>query len=177
MNYGKVLCAYRIPLTLRAVAADGRTPFDLGPFRRRVEVQAGDVDEPIQVTVTGRVRGLVSVANDEQGGNVTLGGFPSSKGKRATVALESEVPGVDLGFDRKRTPPFLDARLGAPQTSTSGRRAWQLRVEVLPNQARGPFPRREDPPFQDSAIYLNALQKGKPPLPVRIPVIGTANEG
>jgi hypothetical protein len=181
---GRVLCAYRIPLALRAVAKDGKTPFDLGPFRRWVQVEAFDAGEPAQVTVVGQVRGPVTVTNGERGGVVVLGTFPRSKGKRATVTLESEVAGVMLEVDRERMKQagtdFLTADLGAPSKG-GPTRTWRMQVEVKPNSANGPFPRREDPAYRDSAIYLKVWREvngGRTALPpVRIPVYGTANEG
>jgi hypothetical protein len=178
---GRVLCAYRIPVTLRAVSADGKTPFDLGPFRRWVQIEAADAGDPVQASLVGRVRGLVAVANDEQGGVVSVGTFQRSKGKSTEVMLESEAEGVRLKVDRGpgRTPDFLTADLGTPERS--GRtQTWRMRVGVKPNTVSGPFPRPEDPGSRDTSVYLKVsrLVGGKETAlpPLRIPVSGIAND-
>jgi hypothetical protein len=176
LTYGQVMCAYRIPVTLKAVAADG-TPFDVGPISRRVTLSCTDISsEPKQVTIHGRVRGLVEIGNDEDGSEINFTIFPRSHGKSAKVNLQSEVPAMKLEFDRMRTPSFLDAKLSPPITA-AGRQTWALRAMVKPGQASGVFPRREDPLYEDSAIYIKAIVPGKPVRWVRIAVQGTASEG
>src|SRR5439155_7341010 len=51
----RVLCAYRIPVTLWAVSEDGTMPFDLGPFRRWVVLTTSEEDEidPVRTVVSG----------------------------------------------------------------------------------------------------------------------------
>jgi hypothetical protein len=172
---GPVLCAYRIPVTLRKVSADGSTPFDIGPFVRWVVV--GEADESLTVRVFGRVRGLVEVRGESTSGMVSLSVFLRSRGKKVKVMVQSDAQGLTLKFDRARTPAFLAARLGAPERVGMRGRSWTLEIEVLPERALGMFPRREDPLYEDSAVYLEARQEGKPTRPIRIPVVGTANEG
>jgi hypothetical protein len=173
---GQVLCAYRIPITLARESADG-TPFDIGPFRRWVLVSIEDRD-PVAVGVHGRVRGLVEVSAEDDSGRVLFGAFRRSRGKTATVSVQSNVSGLQVKFDRARTPGFLDARLKeSPQKVGLQRTLWTWQVRVLPDKAIGLFPRRDDPLYEDSAIYFEASQEGKPTRPIRVPVIGTANEG
>jgi hypothetical protein len=173
---GMVLCAYRIPVTLNAVSQNG-TPFDIGPFYRRVTLVCPDIaGEPKQVTIHGRVRGVVEIGNDQDGSEISFSTFPRSKGKTDRIHLTSEVLGLTLQFDDKRTPPYLTATLSPPKTQ-AGRQTWVLRATVLPGQASGVFPRRDDPLFEDSAIYLKATEAGKPIRWVRIAVQGTASEG
>jgi hypothetical protein len=174
---GQVLCAFRIPVTLHAVAPDGKTPFDIGPFRRRITLSSPDLStEPRHVAVTGRVRGPIEIGNGEDGGEVNFSDFPRRKGRKEAIALQSDVPGMSLAFDRQRTPKFLSARVGKPEKIGDGRQAWKVDVEVLPGEASGVFPRREDPAYEDSAVYLEARVPGKPARSVRIGVRGTANE-
>jgi hypothetical protein len=175
---GRVLCAYRVHVTLLPLSKDGKTPFELGPFHRWLEISAPEEGiSPIQVTIHGRVRGAVSVVNDEEGGGVHLGDFRQSLGKRTHIELQTDGADLDLKVDGERTPKYLTASLGDPQDVGSGRRLWTLHIEVKPNQARGKFPRLEDPVYRDSAVYLKSLQPGKPPRAIRIPVGGTAIEG
>jgi hypothetical protein len=174
-TFGMVLCAYRIRVTLKAVARDG-TPCDIGPFYRRVTISCPDINsEPKQVTIHGRVRGLVEIGNDDEGSQINFSTFPRSRGKTEKIGLQSEVSDLKLEFDDKQTPSYLKATLSAPDKK-DGRQSWELRATVKPGQASGVFPRREDPFYEDSAIYLKAYQPGKPVRRVRIGVQGTANE-
>ena len=58
---GPVLSGYRIPVVLRAVAPDGKTPIELGPFERAVVITSPSLPhgESKTVFVRGRVRGVV----------------------------------------------------------------------------------------------------------------------
>jgi hypothetical protein len=174
-SVGRVRCAYRVPVTLRAVAADGKTPFDLGRFQRWVKLSGDDVPEPEFVEVTGQVRGLVSVGTAEEAGGVDLGHFPRSRGKREPVHLLADVDGLKLTVDQKRTSPFLRAELKPDKDDPAGQ-SWSLVIRVLPDKVRGKFPRREEP-YHDSAVYLRAEEPGKKVRAVRIGVFGTAEEG
>ncbi|MFO0840801.1 MAG: hypothetical protein U0797_00160 [Gemmataceae bacterium] len=169
----KVTCAYKIPVTIRAVSADGKTPVDLGPFRRRLLVSSPEVEgEPKSVVLSGRVRGLIEVGSDEEGVDLNFNVFPRRAGRRQKIPLHSDTQGVKLEVDPSRMPGFLKASL----TPVEGRSAWTLNVEVLPGMASGPFPRK-DPLYEDSAVYLKATIPGKPPRSLRIGVSGTATEG
>jgi hypothetical protein len=172
---GPVLCGYRIPVTLKAVAADGKTPFDLGPFQRRVVIETADGDAK-SVTVSGRVKGFLDIGtggNDETG-DLKFAAFSAKFGKRLSLVLSSEEPGVELEFDRARTPEFLDAAVTREKTPAVGGQSWTLRVDVLPGKAAGRFPRPDDPVYEDSAVYLKAKLPGKGVRPVRIGVSGLA---
>jgi hypothetical protein len=127
--------------------------------------------------VTGRVRGVVEIGNDDNASGVNFRTFPGRIGARERLTLQSDVPGLELRFDRKRTSEFLDAQLKGPVKASETRRVWTLQAEARKGIVRGPFPRRGDPNYEDSAIYLEVLVPGKPPRPIRIPAQGTANEG
>jgi hypothetical protein len=176
---GKVLFAARIPITLHRRSPDGKTPFDLGLFRRQVVILTDDAKmEPIKVEVKGRVRGLIDVGGDEEGsGGVSLGSFPRKAGsKRVELPLRALVNGLTLELDKTRTPRFLKVDLGETTAqSTDQRQNWTLRVEAGPGAVDGIFPR--SPLYEDCAIYLKAKLKGKPPQPIRIPVRGVAMDG
>jgi hypothetical protein len=175
---GRVLCGYKIPLTLRQVSPNGKTPIDLGPYRRYVELTLeGSDEEPVRVEVRGRVRGVVDVPDEQvAGGGLDLGTFPRSQGSGVRdVALQSSVAGLDLKLDRKRTPKFLDARLEGPDDPKAARRAWTLKIAVKPDAISGSFPRPDDPAHEDCAVHLTATKQGKkgePPQRIRIPVRG-----
>jgi hypothetical protein len=178
-SHGRVLSGYKGPVTLRAMSADGKTPFDLGPFHRQVVLTSPDLshDKLVKgVTVAGRVRGVVEVGNDDQGGDINFRSFRTQDGARESITLQSEVPGLKLKVNQKRTSEFLTARLSGSTQVGEGRQAWTLRAEALKGKAFGTFPRRGDPLFEDSAIYLEAVVPGKPPRSIRIPVRGTGNE-
>jgi hypothetical protein len=174
---GPVLVGYKVPVTLKAVARDGKTPFDIGPFLRAVVLSSPDVDgEPKVVLVRGRVLGVVSVGIEDEEGYLNFLSFPSSEGRSARTNVVSEVEGLTLDFDRSRTPTFLDARLSGPEKLGATRREWQLHVKVLKGKVLGSFPRRGDPLLEDSAVYLIAKVPGQPPRPIRIAVRGTARQ-
>jgi hypothetical protein len=175
---GPVRCGYKVPVILRHVAKDGMRPFDLGPFQRGVSLTCPDVPgDPKVVMVTGRVRGIVDIGYDDARGEINFRTFSQQDGARETLSLQSDVPNLKLRFDEKRTPSFLTARLDGPTRSGESRQSWTLKAEAKKGAARGPFPRRGDPLYEDSAIYLEALEPGKLPRPIRIPVHGTAKEG
>ena len=173
---GVVLSAYRIPLTLRSLAADGKTPFPIGPFRRKLLLTSPDLPtmETGAITLSGQVRGLVEIGSEDSQGMVTFGSFPSKRGRSEVVSLSSDVAGIQLSVDTSRTAPFLLATLGEPQKVGETRQLWKLRLEIKPGAAIGAFPRREDPRYEDSAVYLLATAPGQPPRPIRIAVQGTA---
>lgn len=173
---GRVLCGYKVPITLHAISPDGKMPFDIGPFRRRVLLSSPDLEgEPKTVEVTGRVRGFVEIGGDEEGGAIHFRDFPRSRGRRIPVPMHCENKDVKLEVDRSRMPEFLNATLKPVETSSKTRQSWTLLIEVLPNKASGPFPRKE-PLYEDSAVYLKATVPGKPPRYLRIAVQGTASE-
>src|SRR5262249_60772791 len=105
---------------------------------------------------------------------VNLRAFRRSQGKREKVHLNSSEPGLTIEFDRKKTPEFLNARVTPRAKTSDGNQSWEVLVEVLPNKASGPFPRKEDPLYEDSGIYLKAQLPGKPPRSVRSAVMGTS---
>jgi hypothetical protein len=167
---GRVLAGYRIPVKLKE-------DFDLGPFHRGVRL-SGDDGEEIQVGVTGVVVGDVTVGGVDAG-VIQFGAFDRTRGSREeTVTLESDVPREELKkveLDRARTPGFLDVRLHDPDAKPAeGHRTWRMEVKVLPNRARGLFPRGDDPDYRDCAVYLRTV--GRTPRSIRVPVTGTAND-
>jgi hypothetical protein len=172
---GKVLCAYRVPLTIHKQSADGKTAIDLGPLRRQLEFSiVGDPDvEPVRPVFMATIQGDVQVGNGREIGRVDLGPFNRDVGsKKVDLVLSTTRPGVTLTIDRQRTSSFLTAHLSEPEEAPGGRRIWKLTVSVEPNKASGRFRREDDPTYQDSAVYVNTT--GVETRSIRIPVSGEA---
>jgi hypothetical protein len=171
----RLLSGYRIPIFLHAKAKDN-TPFETGHFRRFVKLTSPDEGiEPVEIEVTGFVEGDVKVGGPKESGSILLGPFPSSRGAKGDITLQTDRPNLDLTLDTTRVPSFVKARLEGPEKTPGDHRMWVLRVEVPPNKADGEFPRPEDPVFRDSAIYVKTNET--PPRSIRIPVRGVANAG
>jgi hypothetical protein len=170
---GRILCGYRVPIKLQKVSSDGKTPFDIGPFYRWVQLSSDDEGiEPIVVAVSGTVQGDVSVGGRSADGMVSFGSFDRTKGTQQSVVLQSDLPDLELEVDRY--PDFLKVTLLPPEVSQSKHRIWQMRVTVLPNKVRGLFPKSDDPALRDSAIYVKTHEKT--PRSIRIPVTGISND-
>jgi hypothetical protein len=172
------LCGYLIPATLSALAPDGKTPLEIGPFTRRVLLRCPDLPgnpEPLAVLITGRARGVVEIGSDEGGGEGSFGEFPRKRGRKITINLSTTEPDLKLTFDRSRTPEYLDAKLPDAPIQVGGRKTWEVRLEVKPGMAVGQFPRQDDPLYEDAAVYFKA-EVGKTPHVIRVAVSGTATE-
>ena len=85
-----VLCAYRVPLTIKE-RLDDKNALDLGPFRYVIKMAVRDADggelDPIGAWVTGMVRGEVTVITPQEkdkveanSGYISLGYFPAKEG-------------------------------------------------------------------------------------------------
>jgi hypothetical protein len=175
-----VLSAYRIPVTVRAKAKDG-TPIEWGEFNRIILFSASQEAEPIPVRVSGAILGDIVVGGGKGGGSLNLGPFPRRAGvvgikANNSIVLETDEEDVELKLDRTRVPEYFKPSLSGPTQSRDGHRTWVLRVEVPPNEVRGPFPRADDPTYRDSAIYV-IRKSTKSSRSIRIPVQGVANEG
>lgn len=178
-----VLTAYRVPVTMRAKAKDG-TPIEWGQFSRIILFNASSETDPIPVRVTGAVLGAIVVGGGAGGGALNLGPFLRRHGilgskPNNTIVLETDEEDFDLELDLSRVPEYLKPHLSEPRQTKDGHRSWVLRVEVPPNEARGSFPRADDPVYSDSAIYVKT-KVGKAPKAsrsIRIPVLGVANDG
>ena len=173
---GPVLSGYMVRLTLLKESKDG-APFDLGIFRRHVELSTEGAD-PIQVAVQGTILGDLSVVGPEAG-PVKLGSFYRDQSDvKREVLVESGADVKALEVDRKRTADFLGVDIADAPETTGGRKTWRLQVKWLPeSQADGAFPRDADD-YRDSAVYLKpvyAKSDGPAPSSLRIPVVGKAD--
>jgi hypothetical protein len=165
-----VTCAYRVPVTVRERTEDGRE-HDLGPFHTTVALKTDAQDEPLGLTVTGSVRGVVKVlgGGDDEAhrDRITLGAFPRSSGISRTVTLET-APDVDVVLDT--APAFLKAELTPPEKGKDGLTRWSLTVTLAANAVSGQFGRPQDA-LGDTSVYLKANGRR-----VRVPVSGTATQ-
>jgi hypothetical protein len=167
-----VRSGYKVRVSMRRVAADGKTPFELGNFRRAVRLTP-DIPgvEPIEVYVSGSVRGDVVVGLGDERVPLQFGSFDRGKAPRRDVQLRSSVPGLGLELDRGRLPDYLEAKVTGPQADGPSR-IWQLEVRVLADKVpAGEFPR-------DAAVYLRTVgpTPDAPSQAVRVPVGGNAVE-
>jgi hypothetical protein len=171
-------CAYRVPVTLQPVSADGTVPFELGIFHRFVEFRCdGAGMEPQQTTVSGQVQGLVTVGGSTDGGKIAFGPFLASQGAKKTIELHTDEK-LDLEVDASRVPPFLGpVELKATDVSVGGHRSWLLKVTIPEDKVVGIFPDPRVPNLRDSAIYINTRDRDGKLRAIRIPVTGTANAG
>jgi hypothetical protein len=167
-------CGFRVPVTLKDKAADG-TPFEWGQFQRYLSVTSPDENVEAQIVeLRGAVLGDVTVGDRGEGGWVSFGSFRYSEGKKGTITLQSDVPGLDLEVDDARTPAFLQVKLKNQYTSPEGHRTWRFDVTVKPLEGPVTIPASDDAAFRDSAFYVKT--KEKPPRSIRVPVRGTANQ-
>jgi hypothetical protein len=169
-----VQSGYRIPVTLRKVAPDGKTPFEVGRFRRRVEVTTDAFDKPVSMTYLGTVQGDFQVTGVDESGGVNFGPFRRGSQQPRRVTVRGGGPGMKLELDKRRIPEYLEAKLTEqPPGPGSLSRSWELEIKILPS-AYGSFPRDDDPVYQDSAIYLRPV--GQSQQSYRVEVRGDATD-
>jgi hypothetical protein len=173
----KILCGYRVKVTLRPQAQDGKTPIEMGVFSRRFELRSSEEGvEPVQFLVFGTLQGPVTVGLPDDQGRIMFNAFRRDRGtKKDNIPLLSDVKGLKLEVDQTHTSAFLEAKLGPPQSFPDGRQEWKLSVRVLPGKANGNFPRQDDPAFRDSAVYVKIID-GEQTRSIRIPVQGEAQD-
>ncbi|HZV05880.1 MAG TPA: hypothetical protein VE999_12425 [Gemmataceae bacterium] len=169
-----ILSGFKIPVMVKAHAKDG-TPVEWGHFRRYIRMTAEDSNDSVMVEVTGEVLGDVNVGEvGKVRGTLDLGPFPRKRGTHGRIMLRTDERDLDLELDASRLPEYIKASL-KPKEMTRGHRSWELRVEIPPNAASGEFPRNDSPVYRDSAVYVKT--KEKLPRSIRVPVMGTANDG
>jgi hypothetical protein len=179
---GPVVGGYRIPVTFRLVSEDGKVPFEVGPFYRRVQVECPDLPGPTEgktVLLLGRVAGLIEIGDDPNTSEVRFNSFPRSRGTASHITLSAGEPGVKIEFDEKKTPKYLSADVPKkPEVATRRgvpyRWFWKVEVKVVPNGALGEFPRRDNAEYEDAAVYFRAIRKDGKVVPVRVAVSGSA---
>jgi len=160
----RVLCGYRVHVQIRERLSDAEQ-MDLGPFRRTLVLESNGVKELASPTLTGVVRGDVTVGSEDDKDRIRLASFPAALGKSRTVILTADRPAVRLSpEDIEVEPEFLKAELKS-LAPLEGRSRWELKVTVPAGRASGILP-------QHSAVYLKV--QDNPPRRIRIPVTGNA---
>jgi hypothetical protein len=181
---GPVVGGYRIPVNFKLVSADGKVPFEVGPFHRRVQVECEGLPGPAEgksVLILGRVAGLIEIGDEPNSSEVRLGLFRRSRGANGLVTLSAGEAGVKIEFDREKTPKYLSAVVPkepevAKRKGVPYRWFWRVEVKALPNTVVGEFPRRDNVEYEDSAVYFRAVRKDGKVVPVRVVVSGSATE-
>jgi hypothetical protein len=168
-----VVCAYRVPITVRPLADDGKTGSDIGPFKRRLLLSlAGEEGEPVEIKLSGLIAGPVTVGYDNNW-TIRFNVFDRGKGCTRTTPVVSDIPGLRLEVDTTRTARFLEVQLAPePANGLGGQARWLLEVHVPPNLVNGPFP-RNDAEYRDCAVYLRS--RGDKAYSIRVPVEGVAS--
>jgi hypothetical protein len=158
----RVLCGYRVPVTVCERTADGQE-LDLGPFSGQLAFTSDPDIEPVGVPLGGSVRGPVTVGTDADGGEVALGTFERGAGKSGEMTLTTEETGLDVQVES--VPDFVKVRLREEKPPGAAGRAWRLTVTVLPDSLIGPIP-------PHTAVLLRTTGAGS--RRIRIPVTGSA---
>ncbi len=160
-----VAAAYRVGVTIHE--SPGGALLELGPLDRQVTLSTTPDEPPLQVRVTGTVRGDVAIGARASEDRIALGPFAAAEGTAAprSIWLFPNQPGARLKVV-SWTPEYLAVKLEEVSGSgTAGKPGWRLWVEVPPNRAAGPLP-------ADSAVHLKLL--GERPRRIRVPVTGNA---
>jgi hypothetical protein len=148
---------------VRERTADGRQ-LDLGRFRRHVKFTTDAIQETGDTTISGIVRGDITVGTDKERDLVLLGSFERSQGTTKDVTLTTERAGLNLEVESK--PEFLTAELREEQGLGLLGKTWTLSVTVPPDTTlSGPVPPHS---------YIVLKTKGGNPRRINIPVIGNA---
>jgi hypothetical protein len=174
--YGPVLAGYTVHVKLLKESKD-KTPFDLGIFRRQIELRTEGAD-PIQVAVHGTILGDLAVVGADPGPVNFRSFYRNQDDVKREVLVESGADVTALEVDRQRTADYLGVEFPDPPEQNGGRKTWRLQVKWLPeSQADGAFPRPVDE-YRDSAVYVRpvyAKADGSSPSCLRIPVVGKAD--
>ncbi len=155
----RLVCLYRLRLTVHERSPDEKSQLDLGPYQREVVLLSDEADQPeLSVGVNGTVRGDVTVGTEESQDRVLLKTFPSNKGKEVTIPVETAG-----GLKPKKWtvhPDYIKAEL-TPRGDSGNR--WSLKVTVPPHVLRGRVP-------DDAAVVIEFDTDRR----LRIPIVGRA---
>lgn len=174
------LCGYKIPVSVSYNVPGGKDLMELGPFTRQIEFmilsqdkKEPEIDTKAEARISGKVEGEFRVLDADQKGRMTFGVFPRSLGAKKEIKIETDLTGIELELDLKKTSEFLKVKpmSGWPQDQP-GRRTWKYQVEISGGTVSGQFP-RDDEFYRDSAIYLKS--KGPNSRSIRVPVEGRSD--
>jgi hypothetical protein len=159
-DMGHIVKAYKMNVTVHEQA--GGKHLDLGIFTRRLTLLTDADVDPINLAITGKVRGGISIGTPDARDRADLGHFPSEAGATRDVPIMTEIGDLKLALD---TLPDMLKDTTIEEVKDSLPRSWVLHVVLSPNRWEGILPR-------DLAIYLKA--DGPTTRRVRIPVTGDA---
>jgi hypothetical protein len=159
----KVLCGYRVPVTVREETADGKQ-LDLGLFRKFVKftVTKGGI-EPVAVALAGNVHGDITLGQPEDHEIIDLKSFRQDREKSQPFILSTPNPKLEL--EVAEVPEFLKVDLKTEASPGQLGKSWQMNVTVPPGALTGPVPPR-------TRIVLRT--RGDRPRRILIPVTGIA---
>jgi hypothetical protein len=157
-----ILCAYRVPVTVRERTEDGKL-LDLGRFRRHLKFTSDAAPQAVDAVIGGTVRGDITVGSGNERDLVLLGSFERSEGKTKEVSLTTERAALDLEVESK--PEFLTVELREEKGLGLLGKTWTLAVTVPPDSLSGPVPPHS---------YIVLKTKGGKARRIFIPVTGNA---
>jgi hypothetical protein len=154
---------YHVRITIHE-RLEGGKQMDLGPFSRDIALKTDQKDcEPLNVSVTGIVRGDVDIGAGEDRDQIKLLTFEAQKGTTQDFPVRIRLPGAKLKVESV-FPSYVQVQLVEKASASEGE--YNLHLEIPANRANtGKLP-------ADSAVYLQLLTN--PPRRVRIPIIGRA---
>ena len=129
----------------------GDHQLDMGPIHRTLLLTSEGTAEALRVPLTGLMRGEVRLFGGDDRDRIALGSF--NRGAKKSVSLVTTRPDVELEIDETATSSLLKRELSKPETSSDGRKQWQLTVEVPADTAAGEL-------VPGTAVVLNI--KGPP---------------
>jgi hypothetical protein len=172
-----ILCAYRVAVTVHE-RIEGKGQLDLGPFRRHIKWIADvDPEHPIAAAVQGMVEGEVKFYSPNGKFHIDLGAIRPDDGVESTFELEAENPDIQLDYEPKGSPDFLDVKL-QDNGNTGGAKTWRVTVRFNPESSfRGQFPDRERQGYELTALVFTITKKSETANKVlrriRVPIAGT----
>jgi hypothetical protein len=168
-----VLSGYAITVSVRERLPSGKQ-LDLGPFQSQIFFKGGiqGIELP-PLVVTGVVRGEVTVTapgeRGEQRDRISLGSFPTERGRQLTATITTSQPGLDLkfiGLEPEQLKDYLEVHLKpVPGRAGETAREWELVLRVPPDRLEGKLP-------PHSVVILQT--QGTSSRRVRIPIMGHA---
>lgn len=135
----KLLSGYRVTVKVQERAPNSKV-LSLGPFGRRIILTPDTEQEPLEVLVTGMVRGELGMLDDnlEPVSLIDLQTFRTQRGISKTMVLVAEKPGLELEL-KSSQPEYLEAKLTS-LPAAGGKQRWNLVVDVPPNKHMGNIP-------------------------------------
>jgi hypothetical protein len=172
-NRTTVLSGYAITVSVHERLPSGKQ-LELGPFQSQISFKGGILGiELPPLAVTGVVRGEVTVTapgeRGEQRDRISLGSFPTERGRQLTATITTTQPGLDVkivGLEPEQLKEYLEVHLQpVPGRAGESTREWELVLRVPPDRLEGKLP-------PHSVVILQT--QGTSSRRVRIPIMGHA---